>query len=132
MIEFNAMFPVMVVEDLEVMKNFYQQVFGFAVVFYEPGFYLHLLSVDTGVQLGFLLPEHASQPDFLQKNMHKDGFVISLEVKDAAQAYAQAKALDLPFLLDLKTEIWGQKHFIVQDPMGFGIDLVQQIEASPK
>ena len=38
MIDVQAMFPVMVVQDLEVLKQFYEKNFGFSTAFYEAGF----------------------------------------------------------------------------------------------
>jgi catechol 2,3-dioxygenase-like lactoylglutathione lyase family enzyme len=90
MIEIDAMFPVMVTAKLDAVKVFYESVFGFNTVFYDDSFYLHLVS-PSGIQLGFLLPEHGSQPDFLRPLMSPDGYVISLEVKDATRAYAEAQ-----------------------------------------
>ena len=119
MIEIDAMFPVMVTANLEAVKAFYESVFGFNAVFYDADFYLHLVSPNSGVQLGFLMPEHASQPDFLRPLMSPDGYVISLEVKDAAHAYAEAQKMDLTMAMELKEEVWGQVHFILEDPAGF-------------
>ncbi|WP_444996203.1 VOC family protein [Aliikangiella sp. IMCC44359] len=127
MIEIDAMFPVMVTSDLEAVKQFYTTVFGFNAVFFDATFYLHLVSPDTGVQLGFLMPDLNSQPQFLHSIMSTEGYVISLEVKDAAKAYAEAKKLNLEFAMDLKEEAWGQIHFMLTDPAGFRIDIVQHV-----
>lgn len=127
MIEIQALYPVMVTPDLAAVKQFYQSVFGFNAVFHEPGFYLHLVSPNTGAQLGFLAPDHATQPGFLHPVMIADGYVITLEVKDAARAYAQAKEMDLGFVMHLKEETWSQVHFMVEDPAGFRIDVVQHL-----
>jgi uncharacterized glyoxalase superfamily protein PhnB len=54
--------------------------------------------------------------------------VISLEVLDAAKAFEQAKDLDLKIVFPLREEPWGQIHFIVEDPAGFRVDLVEQVE----
>jgi len=128
MIEIEAMFPVMVTADLDAVKQFYESVFGFTAAFYDPNFYLHLVSPITGAQLGFMLPNHETQPTFLQPLMSVDGYVISLEVKDAAQAYVQAMNMNLSIAMNLKEEVWGQIHFMLQDPAGFRVDIVQQIE----
>jgi len=130
MIEIEAMFPVMVTPNLDAVKQFYEAVFGFNAVFYDPEFYLHLVSPGTGAQLGFLLPNHDTQPVFLHPIMAADGYVISLEVKDAALAYAEAKNLNLSIAMPLKEEVWGQIHFMLQDPAGFRVDVVQHLEAS--
>ena len=128
MIEIDAMFPVMVTENLETVKQFYEVVFGFKAVFFDKNFYLHLISANGNVQLGFLMPNLANQPNFLHPNMVADGFVISLEVQDAAIAYAEAQKMNLNFAMQLKQEAWGQIHFILQDPAGFRLDIVQHIE----
>ncbi|PSW73227.1 glyoxalase [Photobacterium sp. GB-50] len=127
MIEVDAMFPVMVTSDLEVVKQFYETVFGFKAVFYDSNFYLHLVSPNNNIQLGFLVPNVASQPEFLHPIMSAKGYVISLEVKDAALAYAEAKQMDLNFIMALKEEEWGQVHFMIQDPAGLSIDVVQHL-----
>jgi len=130
MIEIEAMFPVMVTSNLDAVKQFYETVFGFNTVFYDPKFYLHLVSPSTGAQLGFLLPGHVSQPEFLHPIMNSDGFVISLEVKDATMAFSEAQKMNLSVAMDLKHEEWGQIHFMLQDPAGFRIDVVQHLEAT--
>lgn len=130
MIEIDAMFPVMVTSHLDAVKQFYETVFGFNTAFYDASFYLHLVSPSTGVQLGFMLPAHATQPEFLQTIMSTDGFVISLEVKDAALAYAEAQKMNLNVAMALKQEDWGQIHFMLQDPAGFRVDVVQHLEAT--
>ena len=132
MIEVNAIFPVMVAPDLEAVKQFYETAFGFTAVFYESDFYLHLVSLNTGAQLGFLVPEHRSQPEFLQAVMSTNGYVISFEVKDAALAFEEAKKLKLNIVMEIKEETWGQIHFMVQDPAGFRVDVVQHLEAPSK
>ncbi len=128
MIEIEAMFPVMVASNLDDIKQFYETVFGFSAVFYDQSFYLHLVSPNTGAQLGFLLPNHGSQPEFLHPIMSSDGYVISLEVKDAALAYEEAKNLKLNIVMNIKEEVWGQVHFMLQDPAGFRVDIVQHLE----
>lgn len=125
MIEFSAMFPVMVTENLEQVKAFYETFFGFKAAYYQEDFYLHLVSIESGVQLGFLVPGHPSQPEFLQRLIDPNGYVMSLEVTDAARAFEQAKALNMTVSMALKEEVWGQIHFMVEDPSGINIDIIQ-------
>jgi catechol 2,3-dioxygenase-like lactoylglutathione lyase family enzyme len=131
MIDIQAMFPVMVASNLAEIKQFYTSVFGFNAVFYDAEFYLHLVS-NSGVQLGFLLPEHPTQPQFLQPLMSSDGYVISLEVADAAKAFEEAVSMKLSIAMELKEEDWGQIHFMLEDPAGFKIDIVEHLEAAKK
>lgn len=132
MIDVQGMFPVMVVPNLEDIKQFYTSVFGFNVAFFDPDFYLHLATPSTGVELGFLSPGHASQPQFLHSIMSTDGYVISFEVADAAKAYAEARSMGLAVVVELKEEVWGQTHFMVKDPAGLTIDVVEHVEADTR
>ena len=127
MIEVDAMFPVMVTSDLKAVKLFYEKVFGFSSVFYDSNFYLHLISPNNNIQLGFLLPNLENQPEFLHSIMVSKGYVISLEVKDAALAYAEAKQMNLNVIMGIQEEEWHQIHFMIQDPAGFIIDVVQHL-----
>jgi len=125
MIDIIASFPVFVSDNLDSLKLFYSSVFGFEVAFFQADFYLHLAHPASGTQLGFLMPDHPSQPEFLQQLVSQQGYVNSFEVKDASQAYAQAQQQNLPIAMALKEEPWGQVHFMVKDPQGFVIDVVE-------
>lgn len=127
MITIDAMFPVMTATDLTALKEFYETTFGFHSVFFDASFYLHLVLPETGIQLGFLQPNHPSQPDFLHTKMVQEGYVISFEVADIQSVLKQAKDMELTISMPLKIEDWGQTHFMVQDPAGFNIDLVQHV-----
>ncbi len=127
MFELQAAFPVMVASNLEELKTFYESFFGFNAVFFDPSFYLHLVSPTSGVQLGFLMPDHPSQPDFLHKIMDTQGYIVSFEIADAASDYEKAVANNMNIAMPLKEEVWGQLHFIIQDPAGFYIDMVQHL-----
>ena len=59
--------------------------------------------------------------------MSIEGYVISLEVADANLAYQRAKGLGLDIAMPLKSEPWGQTHFIVQDPAGIHLDIVEHV-----
>lgn len=72
----------------------------------------------------------SGEDQFLHPIMSADGYVISLEVKDAAQAYVEAKIMNLNIAMHLKEEIWGQIHFMLEDPAGFRIDIVQHLEVT--
>ncbi|KZN29016.1 hypothetical protein N480_09620 [Pseudoalteromonas luteoviolacea S2607] len=128
MIKVQAMFPMMVTPHLQIIKDYYHTLFGFTAVFYQEDFYLHLVQPSSGVQLGFLHPNHPSQPDFLHPKMEQDGYVISLEVDDARAAYTYAQAQELDIAMHYKEEQWGQRHFILQDPAGFKIDVVEHFQ----
>lgn len=126
MITPNSSFPVFIVENIDSAKTFYTDNFGFAVAF-ENEWYLHVVS-ESGIQIGFLLPDQPTQPDIFKKAHKSDGVLFSLEVNDAELAYAQAKEKSLNIALELRCEDWGQKHFCIVDPNGVYLDIVEAIE----
>ena len=128
MIKPTAMFPVLVVDDLSEIRDFYEEIFGFQPVYFDPDFYLHLLHAESGVQLGFLKPDLANQPNFLHTKTVAEGMVISIEVSDARSALAAAMQKKLNFAMDYKEESWGQNHFMVKDPAGLILDIVENVD----
>lgn len=128
MIEPIAMFPVYITKQLSMQKQFYEQHLGFSTEFYDSDFYVHLLHPTTGAQIGFMVPDHPSQPDFLQQQTNVENMVISFEVKNAKEAYTAAKHSNLPIVFELKKEEFGLSHFMVKDPAGFIIDVVEHHE----
>lgn len=125
MIQFKAMYPLYVCEDLEAQRSFYTENFGFQVAFFDPNFYLHLIDVNKGAQVGFMLPNLAAQPQFLRAKAVTDGIVLSFEVANAKDAYAEAQKLGLDIHFELKEESWQQTHFMVRDPAGLILDIVE-------
>lgn len=127
-INISSSFPVFIVDRLDAARRFYADNFGFSPVF-ESDWYIHLVS-PSGVQAGFLVPDHPSQPEFFQKAFTGDGMILSFEVDDVDSAYATAQANGLDVILPVRSEEWGQRHFAVQDPNGVRIDIVQATEIS--
>jgi len=125
MIKTNSAFPLFVVVDIEAQKAFYSESFGFEAVFFDPDFYVHLVNPTNGVEIGFMLDNLDTQPAFLHKAASTEGMVISFEVDNAKEAYAQARELGLDIVYELKVEAWKQTHFMVRDPAGLVIDVVE-------
>ena len=126
MIKPNSSFSVYIVEDLMNAKDFYMQHFGFNPAF-ENDWYVHLVS-DSGIQIGFMLPNQPTQPGIFHGSYPGDGVIFSLEVESADDAYSYAKSQHLEVVLDLRSEEWGQRHFCLKDPNGIYLDIVQAVE----
>jgi len=122
----NSSFSVLIVNDLDKAKTFYVDNFGFSIAF-ENEWYLHLFS-ESGIQVAFMLPNQPTQPGIFKNQFDGNGFIFSLEVDDADQAYTHAKNNSLDIALDLKLEDWGQRHFALKDPNGVYVDVVQATE----
>jgi len=123
-----AMFPVLVVDNLRNQKEFYESKFGFITEFYQDDFYLHLLQPESKIQLAFMVPGHPSQPEFLQPVANSPGMVISLEVVSSKDAYEKAREHGLDISLEHKVEEFGVSHFMVRDPAGFHLDIVEHLD----
>ena len=126
MIKANSAFPVFIVESLGGAKSFYSTYFDFGIAF-ENEWYLHLVS-ESGIQVGFMLPNQTTQPEIFHKAYDGNGIIFSLEVDDADSAYSRAQKNSLDVILELRSEDWGQYHFCVRDPNGIYLDIVQAIE----
>jgi len=130
MIKINEIYPLYVTNNLAELKEFYGAHFGFTDVFFDEEFYLHLLNPDSGHQLGFMLPDHPSQPSILHSVSPNIGTVISFDVSDAKEAWKTAQDAGLDIVLEYTEEAWGQHHFIVRDPQGLLIDIVEHVQES--
>ena len=128
MIKSNSSFPVFIVADISLTKDFYLNNFNFNVVF-ENEWYLHLVS-ETGIQIGFMLPNQPTQPDIFHKKYDGNGVIFSLEVDNVESAFSEAKTKKLDIVLELRSEEWGQYHFCIKDPNGIYLDIVQTVEAT--
>lgn len=75
-----------------------------------------------------MVPDVASQPMELHHAFTGKGVVLSLEVEDAEAEWHRLKDTKLDCIVELRDEEWGQRHFIVVDPAGVYVDVVQQLE----
>ena len=126
MIKSRSSFPVFIVANLDEARSFYSSYFAFKVAF-QNEWYLHLVS-ESGIQVGFMLPNQPTQPEIFHNAYDGNGIILSLEVEDAESAFAEAKEKSLNIVLELRSENWGQYHFCIKDPNGIYLDIVQAIE----
>ena len=128
MITINESYPLYVTNNLTTLKTFYESHFDFTTVFFEADFYLHLIHQQSGNQLGFMMPNHPSQPNFLHSKTSNVGAIITFDVSDAKTAYQFAQESGLYIVMEYTEEQWGQNHFIVRDPEGLLIDIVEHVQ----
>ena len=119
-------YPVLMVEDVALVAAFYQTHFGFKPLF-ESDWYVHLQSTeDETVNLAILDGCHETIPESA-RNGRATGLLLNFEVSDVDAVYAELKSKDIPILLPLKNEPFGQRHFITRDPAGVLIDVITPI-----
>ena len=119
------LFPTTITPQIVETKDFYTKFFNFEVVF-EADWYIHLRH-ESGIEIAVMLPDLKNQPEFLHASYAGNGIVYSLEVDDAKTEYARLTDLGAPIVTELKDEEWGQRHFMLKDPAGMVVDVVQQL-----
>lgn len=119
-----------ITEKLQETKTFYVDQLGFGVSF-ENDFYLLLHTPNHQAEIAFLLPNHPSQITPIFRNAYDGkGMYFTIEIEDVDKLYAEYKSKGLPIEVELKDEVWGDRHFSIVDPNGIGIDFVKYIAPS--
>ena len=123
-----SLFPDVCTDRLETSRDFYAALFGFRVLFEAPGWYVQLQSpADPNLQLAFVQRDHASVPEGFRDAPR--GVLVTVETDDVDAVHRRARALGLEPVYALRSEPWGQRHFMVTDPNGLLVDVVQLIPA---
>ena len=58
------------------------------------------------------------------------GLILNFEVDDVDSEYDRVEKANLPILLPIRDEAFGQRHFITRDPNGVLIDVIKPIPPS--
>ncbi|KXX67105.1 glyoxalase [Flammeovirga sp. SJP92] len=112
-----------ITEKLEETKQFYTEVLGFGVSF-ENEFYLLLHTPDHTAETSFLKPKHPSQKPIFQPPFNGKGVYLTIEVEDVDKVYQALKEKGTAIEIEIRDEVWGDRHFAIIDPNGIGIDIV--------
>ena len=112
-----------ITEKIEESKTFYSDVLDFGISF-ENEFYLLMHTPNRTAEISFLLPNHPSQGPLFQKPFANEGIYLTIEVDNVDEFYSKIKAMNVPIVIDIRDEVWGDRHFAIVDPNGVGIDIV--------
>ncbi len=124
----NSYYPVIACENVAETAAFYIEHFGFRPVF-ESDWYIHLQSgEDAAVNLAILDCRHDTIPEGYRKPVQ--GLLINFEIDDVDTEYTRLKTAGVPILLPLRSEAFGQRHFITRDPAGVMVDVITVIPPS--
>ncbi len=123
----NSLYPVITTDKLETTKEFYKTYLDLFVTF-DSDWYVSMRTQHKPLfELALLDYKHPSLPEAFQHPA--SGVLINLEVRDVDAVYDRFGSLGIEMVLDIRSEEWGQRHFIVQDPNGILIDVIQNIDA---
>lgn len=121
------LYPLLITDKLNECEQFYTDMFEFKTVF-KQDWYIQLVHEQTGTELAFMIPNAENQPKELHAAFSGNGVVYSFEVDDATKEYDRLAKKDLDIIVPLTDEEWGQRHFIIRDPAGVYVDIVQQLQ----
>jgi len=120
-----SIYPVIGTAKIAESRDFYTRHFNFDIVF-EADWYVSLKSrQNSAYELALLDFRHPSLPEAYRHAAR--GVLINFEVGNVDDVYKELKESGLPMVLELKSEEWGQRHFITHDPNGILIDVIQNI-----
>ncbi|WP_083469795.1 VOC family protein [Herpetosiphon geysericola] len=127
--QLSSMYPVIMTDRIAETAAFYIQHFGFNATF-ESDWYVSLRHATAQHhELAVLDYSHVSVPVAGQRPT--TGLLLNFEVEHVDALYTRLiTEAGLPVLLDLRSEEWGQRHFITADPNGVLIDVITNIPAS--
>ena len=112
----NSIYPVIGTDKIVASRDFYTRYFDFDIVF-AADWYVSLKSrSNPNYELAQLDYRHQSLPEAYRQPAR--GIVINVEVDNVDEVYSQLKEHGLPMVLEIKSEQWGQRHFITHDPNG--------------
>lgn len=125
-----SIFPVICADDVAATRDFYAGRLDFKVIF-DSGWYVQL-EARTGnrPQLGIVEREHESVPERFR--VRPAGVLVSIEVDDVDAVHQTISAAGHEIALSLRSEDFGQRHFMTVDPSGTLVDVITPIPPSPE
>ncbi|MEO3766927.1 VOC family protein [Streptomyces sp. B8F3] len=124
--ELTSFYPVIGTSRLTESRDFYVRLMGFEVTF-EADWYVSLRRPgDPAYELALLDPAHPTVPE--GHRVAARGLLLNFEVADVDAEWERLVVREgLRPELELRSEDFGQRHFIVADPNGILIDVITPI-----
>lgn len=113
-----------VTPKVQESKDFYVRLFGCEVIYEGEGGWFVLLRLGES-ELGLMQADLPTQAPLFRQPLQGPGMWISVDVDDVDAQYERIRALGVPIEVALCDEPWGDRHFVVLDPNGIGVDVVQ-------
>lgn len=119
----SSIYPVLMTTDVAASARFFTDAFGFDTVF-EADWYVSLRK--DRWELAVLASDHPTIPEGYRAPAA--GVLLNIEVDDADREYERLVTSGTARLaLDIRSEDFGQRHFIVVAPGGVLIDVIEPI-----
>ncbi len=120
----NSFYPVLMVNEVKECADFFIKYFDFKTSF-ESNWYISLIDENNN-EIAILDYSHETVPkDFRSTTV---GVLLNIEVDNVDEIYSLLRD-DLidKIVLDIKSEDFGQRHFIIEGPKKILIDVIQEI-----
>ncbi|RBM11812.1 VOC family protein [Streptomyces sp. PT12] len=126
-----SFYPVICTQNLRESLAFYTELLGFEKTF-EADWYVSLRRTEAPhYELALVDAEHQTVPAAFRQPVR--GVLLNFEVADVDAEYARlVDGAGLRPELPLRSEDFGQRHFILAAPDGVLIDVITPIEPSPE
>jgi uncharacterized glyoxalase superfamily protein PhnB len=124
-----SFYPVICTTEVANTRDFYVERFDFEVTF-EAEWYVSLRrDGEPAYELAILDASHPTLPDGYRRPV--TGLLLNFEVDDVDAEYRRLVTDGgLDPVLPLRSEEFGQRHFIVADPAGVLVDVITEIAPS--
>jgi predicted enzyme related to lactoylglutathione lyase len=129
-VKIQGIYPLFTVHSLSMSREFFVRHFKLDVLFEADWVVMFGLSGSASPVLGLMSADHPSAPPG-PETFKGQGMIVTIQVEDAARAYADLSAEGARMHHRLQDEPWGQRRFMTVDPSGILIDVVEQIEPAP-
>ncbi|GAA4902320.1 putative glyoxalase superfamily protein PhnB [Stackebrandtia albiflava] len=124
--QLGSFYPVIAAERIGEAVAFYTTHFGFEITF-QADWYVSLRHpAPPHYELALLDPTHPTIPAGHREPVR--GLLLNFEVSDVDAEYRRlVTGAGLTPVLDIRSEAFGQRHFIVADPNGVLVDVITEI-----
>lgn len=120
-------YPLITVSDLGASREFFVDHLEFRPVFEADWVVMLAHSGQDTITLGLMASHHPSSPPG-PETFSGTGMVFTLQVSEATALHRRLSGKGLPIVHPLSDEPWGQRRFMLRDPSGVLVDVVEQIE----
>ena len=120
----HSIYPVLMTEKLQETARFYKTWFGFTETF-SSDWYISLSHPDGG-ELAMIDAGHESIASNYRRSVN--GMILNIEVENVTQMYDDIRKQNEGIIaMALRDEAWGQRHFMMQDPNGILVAVIEII-----